>query len=405
MSAESEARYAGLSHKQLFDALRAGNPGQLDELATSWHTVESTTRGIQADLDADLARLDWTSSGGTEFRRRLGLVSTYCTGLADSQGAVRLGIDEWRRYLAEAKTHLEDPADTDDHNSLVANAAAGAAAGSSLGPPGTATGLVVGAVFGHNKDEEEKKAARRRMLTVVANLADRYNETGFSYLADSPYTPQVDLPGDPGTDPDGELRSSGPSTSTPSGPGLGTAGTVPISYQANPGPVTIGPDGGAGDPSTTGTSLLGAGDAAVGAGAFGAGLALAGGALSVTPTALTAAVPSGGLAGGALPPGGVVRQPDPATQAVRRDGLGARQSTGSAAGAGRGSSGPGRGAPGERPGKTGHRDGAGVAGRTDTSDEGDEQTYDTWLTEDEMVWGNETDLPPNLIGERRPDQG
>jgi len=399
MSAESEARYAAMSHQELFEALRAGDPGQLDDLATSWHTIEGTTRGIQADLDADLARLDWSSSGGTEFRRRLGLISAYCAGLAESQGGVRFGLEEWGRDLAVAKQHLEDPADTDDHGSLIANAAAGAAAGSTFGPPGTATGLVVGAIFGHDKDEQEKKAARKRMLSLVADLADRYNDTRFTYLQTAPFTPQVDLPGDPGAGSDGELRSSGPSTSVAAGPGTGTAGTIPTGYQANPGPMAAGPAGGAADPFTTGTSLLSAGDGVIGLGAFGAGLALTGGALSVTPTALTGAVPSGGLAGGALPPGGVLGQPDPAS---RRDGLGARPSTGGTAGAGPGSGGSGRGAPGQRPGPAGRGDGTAAGGRAGTGEPDDEDAYDTWLTEDEMVWGNETDLPPNLIGDRRP---
>lgn len=48
---------------------------------------------------------------------------------------------------------------------------------------------------------------------------------------------------------------------------------------------------------------------------------------------------------------------------------------------------------------------AGTAARDD-SEESEDETYETWLTEDDMVWGAENNVPPTLLGtDHADDQG
>jgi hypothetical protein len=180
------------------------------------------------------------------------------------------------------------------------------------------------------------------------------------------------------------------------GPGTGTGtGTDPVVTQTA-------------DPQT-GTSLLGVEGGVIGAGgALVAGTALAGQLVTLGGSPSVAVTTS--LAG-SMPAGGVLGQPGTgrgdggATNGQRTTPGNMRESTGRAASArGGGDRGPGgrttrMGVPG-RDGVFGQR-GAGPAARG-TGDGDDEEQYDTWLTEDDMVWGDDENAPPPVLGGTAP---
>jgi hypothetical protein len=70
------------------------------------------------------------------------------------------------------------------------------------------------------------------------------------------------------------------------------------------------------------------------------------------------------------------------------DDAGARPAASTAGG--QGGTGSGTGADGRAP--------FAATGRGAVADEGAE--HDTWLTEDEMVWGGDPDAPPSVLGQR-----
>jgi len=421
VSNEFTSRYAGLSHRELWNSVQAGDPSQLDHLAAQWKSIAGTARSLAATVSSDLGKLDWNSDAGREFQRRLSILSTYSTDLADGHDTMHTGLTQMSQSLRKAKGNAEDPADTDDNDSALGFAAAG----SVFGPAGT----VVGGLLGHQRDEEQKKEAHDRMVAVVASLAADYEQYRFSYVLMPTLVP-VDLPG-PGTNPSSANPAAGPGVAGPhGGPGTHAAGTGPTSQG---GPVTgtvAGPGSGTDQPANflgSGTSLLGAGGAIAGAGAVGAGGLAAGGALASQLGAASGASATGfeltaGLAGAGMPVGGLVNQPPSANPAPAggRAATGLRPGTSNAGGNGTGRAGgngtgraasagrgPGssvagenaRAAAGVRRGGSVEGSQRGAAGRTGEGHEDEEERYDTWLTEDEMVWGDDPNAaPPGVLG-------
>ena len=425
MPDEFTSRYAGVSHRDLWNQLQAGDPGQIDRLAVSWKAIGDTARTLSSTVNTDLGNLDWDSAAGREFQRRLSVLSSYSTDLANDHDAVHTGLTQMSQSLRTAKGNADDPADTDDNDSAIGFAAAG----SILGPGGT----VLGGLFGHQRDEEQRKQAHEHMVAVVASLAADYDQYRFSYI-ESPTPIPVDLPG-PGTNPTSSNPASGPGAANPrGGPGTHAAGTGQTSQGGLPTGTVDGPGSGTSqpvsfvgsDPSTNdaGTSLLGAGGAIAGAGAVGAGGLAAGGALAGQLGALPGTSATGltaGLAGAGMPAGGLVSQPTSpnpaqaggrsATSNLRAGSSSANgNGTGRAASAGRG---PGSDMAGENARAAGVRRGGpgsveggqrGAAGRSGEGYDDEGERYDTWLTEDEMVWGDDPDAaPPSVLGGARPE--
>jgi hypothetical protein len=419
------SKYAGVSHRDLWNQLQAGDPGQIDGLATSWKSMADTARTLSSTVTTDLGKLDWDSNAGREFQRRLSVLSSYSTDLAHDHDSVHTGLTQMSQSLRTAKGKAEDPADTDDNDSAIGFAAAG----SVLGPGGT----VLGGLLGHHRDEEQKKEAHERMVAVVAGLAADYDQYRFSYI-ETPAVVPVDLPG-PATNPSPTNPASGPGAANPhGGPGTHAPGTGQTNHDGGPTGTVDGPGSGTNqpinlvtsDPTTndSGTSLLGAGGAIAGAGAVGAGGLAAGGALAGQLGALPGTSATGltaGLASAGMPAGGLVSQPTSpnAAQAGGRSATGnlrAGSSNGSGNGTGRAASagrGPGSGVIGEEGRAAGARRGGpgsvegnqrGGAGRSGEGYDDEEERYDTWLTEDEMVWGDDPHAaPPSVLGGPRPE--
>src|SRR5690242_1562846 len=89
MTNEYTAHYAGKSHRELYDQLMAGDPEQIETVATDWHTAETTARHIASEIEKDLRNLDWKGDAGTEYRSRLGMVKTFSGNLAEDQSTVK----------------------------------------------------------------------------------------------------------------------------------------------------------------------------------------------------------------------------------------------------------------------------------------------------------------------------
>jgi hypothetical protein len=378
VSDEYVARYEGLSHQQLWTQLKAGDPGQVDALAAAWKSLHDTADSMATTLDGDLTKLTagWSSTSGTEYQRRLGLISQFSTSMAGEFSALNQHLTLMAGDLRTAQQHAEDPAAADNNDQMIQDAAIGFAV---AGP----VGGVLGGLFGHSQDQQEQEKARQRMVQLVAGLAGDYALTTQSWFDAGVPIPN-DLPGD--NTPGGRYTAQ-------SGPGAGGVGTVgglgggaippprtvtdPKSLAQGPtsgsgtgqnGDAPVGPDGKPIDPAT---ELAGAGELA-GVGLLGLG--------GVTASVLGATGGSG--LGGAFGPGG-----------------GLAGAPGPAAGSGIGGAGGSAGEPTSVANTrlTGRQGAAGTGRGGVGEDEPDERM--TWLTEDDMVWGAEQ-APPSVLGER-----
>ncbi|MGI5177138.1 hypothetical protein ACQEVZ_12475 [Dactylosporangium sp. CA-152071] len=401
MSNEYTAHYAGKSHRELYDQLMAGDPGQVEGVSADWHSAETTARHIAGEIDKDLLKLDWAGEAGTEYRQRLGVVSAFSTGLADDHGTVKTALSSIGGALRVAQKNADNPEDTDDNDSMWGGAAGG---GAIAGLPGA----LIGGYLGHQRDEQQKKEAQQRMVTLMSNLAADYAVNNNAVM--DPLPPPIGLPGgDPHTEVD---PKGGPGVHSPSGgPGVHAPGSGKTNTTDTVVPVSTGPGGGPGtDPSQTqtadpqtGTSLLGVETGVIGAGALLGGTALAGQIVSVGGSGGVPGLSIGTSLASTVPAGGLLGQPgagrnDGGPTSGQRTTPGNMRETGRTAGARPGGErGPGAGRT-NRMGVPG-RDGMfGQRGAARNGDGDEEDTYDTWLTEDDMVWSDDENAPPSVLG-------
>jgi uncharacterized protein YukE len=400
-------RYQNLSHQQLYDMLMAGSPGQVDGLVTSWSAMRDTAQTLADALRTDLGRLaeGWDSAAGREFQHRVGLIATYAETISREFDSIQSGLGTMSAALDKAKSQAESPEATDDMDQTISGAATGAAIGSVLGPVGTLGGGLIGGLMGHNQDEAEKEAAHQRMVTLVAGLAADYSITNHGWPV-TPPPPPPDLPtGDPLTT---VTPASVPPTTKPrQAPtiGMSTRDGSGADPDATPVVVQIGPsitvdqsalDGAASTGAGAelpGTSLLGAGAELTGASAGGPGTGLVMGAGAAGGVGLGAA--GGAAVAGAIGAGAGLGASSlsSASGSHLLGNSGAEGRSGQAAGprsATLSTSSTSRGA---------GRSAAGTAG-PGQDDEPDERL--TWLTEDEMVWGDDEGSPPAVLGEQAP---
>ncbi|MFV2116679.1 WXG100 family type VII secretion target [Micromonospora sp. LOL_025] len=420
---EYTQRYQHVSHQQLYDGVMAGQPGQIDGVAAQWTALKGMLDGLSRELSGDLDKLanTWTGSASQEFQRRLTLVTDYADKLGEGMADVSRGLTLMAGELRTAREQAESPAETDDHD----QALSGAAKGAVFGVPG----IVVGGLLGHQQDKAEQEKAHQRMVNVVAELAAGYDLSAYGRLVPPP-PPHPDTPGTTSRDSSTTPRS-GPGAGTPtaapktsglagqpggatvaapdrpsSGPGGGGNGTlipgavggghpggggIGGTVDGAPGGVTAGTSlAGAtvltGTPPTTGpVGLGGTSTASAGTGAglqFGPqGGVLGTGALAASGNAPATAVRSAG--------GTPVADNRSATGMGRRFDNGARQgAAGDRAVSGTGRAGGARGGA-NRPGVLG-----GVQGAHDDDTDG----RLTWLTEDDMVWGDGAAAAPPVLG-------
>jgi hypothetical protein len=388
LSDEYTARYAHLSHEQLYRMLKAGDPGAVDTAAAGWTVLQERADALATALGNDLRGLsaNWSSSSGQEYQRRVGLIGQFSGLLSEGfdimQGQLTSVAGDLRRALAKA----EDPAHVDTGHTLT-DAAKGAGIGAFAGPPGMLLGGVIGAVHGHNADEEEKEKARQRMVQVVADLATSYAVVGTSRWVEEPVEPPVELPGSgSGTSASSGYGRLGGGTQASGVHSVGTGGAAGQQRAAAPSgtssvPVLSG-DGAtaggvtAGDPS----GVSGTGLAAAGLGLLGAGMVDA----AALDMALARTIgPGGGMPGTT---GGVSGAANVTEGVIGGDSPAAGPGGKAATGIGRG------------PAADAH---AAVTGGRGQEDEPDEHL--TWLTEDDMVWGGDETVPPSVLGGTEPE--
>ncbi|MFF5051590.1 hypothetical protein ACFY1S_00160 [Micromonospora sp. NPDC000663] len=410
---EYTQRYEGRSHQELYDAVMAGDPEQIEGVAAQWASLKSILDGLGRELSGDLEKLGntWTGAAGQEFQRRVGLVTVHSDALGEGMAGVTQALTMMAGQLRTAHKQAESPEETDDNDQLVN----GALRGSAFGLPGA----VIGGMLGHQQDKQEQEKAHQRMVTVVAELAAGYDISVYDRVVE----PEPPPPGTPKTADDGRTTPrSGPHTApatvapTISGhtartgdatiatpgradpPGIVGGGTPPVEGGTGdtPGVVTVADDTAGG-----GTVLAGA-DPLVG------GALLAGGAAGLAglsgPAAVPAATTGAGLlfgSQGGAPAGGVLR-----TSALASSGgtptPSARPASTPAPTDNRAASGIGRSIDGRRADGTGRTAGGanrpgllGGRGRPG-EDESDERL--TWLTEDEMVWREGGAAAPPVLG-------
>ncbi|SCG58473.1 WXG100 family type VII secretion target [Micromonospora humi] len=423
---EYTQRYQHVSHEELYQGVNAGDPTQIEGLSAQWTSLKGTLDDLARDLAADLDGLTktWTGDAAREFQRRLTVVSDYSGNLAEGMTGIRQALDMMAGDLRAAQTTSESPEKTDDNDKLLGGAGKGFLLGG-------APGAVIGGIIGHQQDEAEQEKAHQRMVQVVAKLAEGYDFSAYGRIV-VPEPPPILLPGQ--NDHSDPPLHDGPSVKTPSsgptlgsfGPGVnGTATTSGVHHTAptsgtpgdgGPGGGNPGSQTGAGGPGSvttggtvdpSGTSLAGAGPLTgttagptIGGGpGFGPGAG--------NPPTATAGGGGGGLFGGpgVLSTGSLAGTGPNAASAARLGGVPGAESR-SAAGTGRLTS--GRGLTVETESKSSGRTGAsgrpamagrnGVLGGRGTSDDDESEGRLTWLTEDEMVWGDGGAVPPPVLG-------
>ncbi|GAA3304290.1 hypothetical protein Dvina_30855 [Dactylosporangium vinaceum] len=396
MTEDFHAKYAGVSHEQLYQQIMASDPEQVAAVAAKITSLRNTLGTLRDTLHADLAGLhkSWASDAGIEYQRRLGLIADFASSLHADMDSVQTTLTNWVPLLKEARTQAEkdNPAKTDDHDKTIKDAAIGAAIGSPLGPPGMVAGGVIGGWMGHDEDEEEKKKAHDRMVQIVTDLAVGYYTT--DRMPDEVTGPEEGVPVD----------TTNVLTDTTTGPGTkavhaGPAGTNAATFTAAP---VVDPT-----ETSTVTSLSGADDTTgaipdpdadadslvYGSGLSGTGGSLLGGPGGMTAAGLGAAAAIGLGAYGAskLPFGAGAGAGANLANAEAAGGIGRPGNPFSGVPSGmaeEGSLGINRGA----------RGGPGGAAAARRGLEDEDEEHRTWLTEDEMVWGDDLPNAPAVLG-------
>jgi uncharacterized protein YukE len=377
MTDDYHAKYGAVDHEQLYRQLMAGDPDQVEAVAARISSLRDTLGGLRDSLNADLTALakGWSSDAGTEYQRRLGLIRSFASDLHLDLDSVHTTLASWAGPLREAKKHAEDPADTDDNNNTVKDAAIGAAIGAPLGPAGMAAGGLIGGLMGHDQDEEERQKAHDRMIALVAGLAVDYVTS--DRMPDTAATPGDGIP--VGTTHTLTYDQPGPATPTPHT--VHATGNAVIATPATTDPTQA--DGI--------TSLAGTGEQSTGV-ATGDTLAIGGipgtGGSLLSSTNVTAA----GLGAAAVGLGayGASRLPFAGANLANADASGAVGRPGNLFAGAQGGGLADEGALGINRGT------GAVAGRR-TGDDEDEE-HRTWLTEDEMVWGDDLPNAPAVLG-------
>lgn len=416
---EYTQRYQHVSHEELYHGVKAGDPTQIEGLSAQWTSLKSTLDDLTRDLTADLDGLTktWTGDAAREFQRRLTMVTGYSGNLAEGMTGIRQALDMMAVDLRTAQAQAESPEKTDDNDKLLSGAGKGFLLGG-------APGAVIGGIIGHQQDEAEQEKAHQRMVKVVAKLAEGYEFSAYGRIV-VPEPPESELPGH--NDRNGPTLHDGPSVKTPSsgpsvgsfGPGAnGTATTSGVHHTAptsgtpgdgGPGGGNPGSQTGAGAPGSvttggtvdpTGTSLAGAGPlpGAPGGPTIGGGPGFGPG--GGNPPTVTG---GGGLFGGpgVFSTGALAGTGSNAASSARLGG-----ESRSAAGTGRLTSGrgltvetesksSGRGSATGRPAMAGRN---GVLGSRGNHEDDESEGRLTWLTEDEMVWGDGGAAPPPVLG-------
>jgi uncharacterized protein YukE len=189
------SRYQGKSHQELFNLLHAGQNSQVLGLSTRWGRMRESAQDLTSTLQQDLSKLtnSWTGEASLEFRRRITSIVQFTSWVADEFDQIANATGIMGAQLEDAKSRAEPPHEGNDH--MIQNAASSAAALSVLGPAASTVGGILGAFQGHQQDEEERQRAHQRMVNLVADLAADYDRNAeVSFSTDLP-SPPPELPG------------------------------------------------------------------------------------------------------------------------------------------------------------------------------------------------------------------
>ncbi|MDG4760624.1 WXG100 family type VII secretion target [Micromonospora sp. WMMD710] len=417
---EYTQRYQGHSHQELYDAVMAGKPEQIEGVAAQWASLKGILDGLGRELSGDLDKLGntWTGSAGREFQRRLGLIVVHSDALGEGMAGVKQGLTMMAGQLRTAHKQAENPEETDDNDQMIN----GALSGSAFGLPGA----VIGGMLGHQQDKEEQQKAHQRMVTLVAELAAGYDLSAYDRVVDPP-PPPPDTPET--TTNDRTTPRGGPHTAPP------TAAPTISGHTTHTGDATIGTPDRAGEPPVVGVGddsvpdqdtgatpgvlivsddTVGGGTSLAGADPLVGGALLAGGAAGLAglsgPATMPASAGGPGLlfgAQGGAPAGGVLRTSSLAssgstpTTSARPASAPAPADNRSGSGIGRSMDGRRAEAGNARPGSVRAATRPGLLGGRGHSDDDESDERLTWLTEDEMVWREGESGPPPVLGTDR----
>ena len=363
------ADYSCLSHQELYDRVQAGDRTALAKLADDLHALRSEAAALADALRKNLAGLAevWQGPAAAEYQRRVGTIPAFAHGIGDDLTQTWAAVGVLGDKVGEAKRTIPPPQDTDDHGQLLL--------GGLVGVFGGAAGAARGVVGGYLADEQQKKAAKAeavRIANALGNVAEASRDKFTQPLTPPP--PGIPVPGGAGastpaaglvaTAAPARARSSHERSAVPAGHGhaahaahathggaavgAGLAAASPAGVAGgSPAPVAGGPSGAGTTSSAAGSSGVGSLGGIAGIGAAGA----------IGSTARGSAT-GGGLFDKPVNPG-------PAGSAV----IGSGSGTGPVAPLGRSGGGT--------PARGGH---------------------DTWLTEDDMVWTDEAEPPPGVLG-------
>ena len=383
MADEFVDRYHGLSHEVLYARLQAGDPETIANAAAKWQSASATVRQICDDLNTDLAALTngWSGSSSEEYQRRLGLVSVYALNLSESQDSVKEILNDWSTILAEAQAKAETPETVE--NEAGEAYTEGASSFFAVSP-------ALGDQLGHQQADEVIEAAHERMVQLVVDLAVVYSSTADRFPTAA--EPDPDMPGADVPLSSAHLvrLSSGDDNSVSSAiyaagsTGGSSSGSTAVSYNSGDGSSTgSGTNAGytTGD-GTTLTTLAGVdGDGVVTlatTGAVGAGGVIMSQA-SLSTTGITGTTGGLGLplasTGSTLPAGGVLASAKPTTTKAITPTI--SENT---------------------PNQSTTTRTIGNNPNTNTTNDDEDDEYTTWLTEDNMDWGDDDqNLPPAVL--------
>ena len=385
MADEFVDRYRSLSHEVLYARLQAGDPETIANAAAKWQSASTSIGQIRDGLSTDLAALvnGWSGSSSEEYQRRLGLVADYATTLSESQASVKDILGIWSTTLAEAQAKAEAPETVE--NEAGEAYTDGVSSFFAVSP-------ALGDQLGHQQADEVIEAAHERMVQLVVDLAVEY-ESGagrFPTAAEpDPDMPGADVPlsgayiarfNSADDSASSAIYTAGSSTGSSSG-----SSTTTVSYSGDGSGTAVSNVGYTTGDGTTLTTLAGVdGDGVVTlatTGAVGAGGVIMSQA-SLSTTGITGTGSGLGLSlastANTVPAGGLLASAKPTTSKAITPTIS-------------------EGAPTQS--TTTRTTGTNPTTNATNNNDDEDDEYTTWLTEDNMVWGDDDqDVPPAVLG-------
>lgn len=372
-SGSRRGNYHGYDRKTLTQWLHDGDPDQVRTLQAHWHGIMTGTQDLAFNLTKDLGSLQWDGPAGVEYRNRLGAISDFSTSLNRDSERMYTGLGVMAADLTIAKTQ----AAMVDGQSSANSSPMAVATNVVLSAAGAAPAVLAA-------QQKADKQAADQLATTTEHLSDNYEKVQTTHFVEPSAPPARmstavrlngagDQSGPAGGAYNGVSARTGNTSTDRNGVTTGTyqtVGTLPTTGGTGPGTLQLGTD-------PTHTGLAGAGGGPYN-GLTNGGLA-SGTTTGATPTG---AGPNAGLMPGAGLAGAVAPNTTPGRGGARLAGDADRAAT--------------LAAEDEEAGLYGRNAGMPVGTRT-PADRNHDERY-TWLTEDEMVWYDEDDTPPAVLG-------